>query len=603
MSKNHSATKIHLGARFKTGLILMTMTMFAFAAFTGFSLVHANASRVQTARPETIFVGTNVGAIPDNDCTGPGRQINFAVTGITTPISNVRVSFTGTHTFVGDLDVRLIAPDTSTSAFIFTFVGNNIDPNFGDSSDLNGTYNFFDMAVNNFSAAAAAVGPTTPIPPGDYRSSDVTGANTSLDPVFANLAVPNGTWILKFNDCAQGDTGTIIAATLSLNGPATTPTPTPTPTVTPTPTPTVSPTPTPTPGPNPNSEGDINRFTVGVPGIGDGFVDVRDSAQFDRFANGLDCPQTTPNEFQRYDDGPLPTLGDGRITSSDRTQLDRYIAGLDPLRVAGGPTNPITVTCTATSRPDEQLAPDSDSSAAARITRLVSSSGNPGTDVTVFIDSDAQGDEVATQYSLHFDPSVLAISNNSGANPDVTLGGGVSAGTTMTVNATQAANGHLGIFENFNGGGQGAISAGTKRITSIKFHILPGAAFGTTPIIFDDGVIAKVTSDPYGIGLGTTYDQNGVVTILDPSAAVGVTVSGRVVSPDGRGLRNATVTLADQNGVTRTVTTSSFGYYSFDDVAKGQVFVVQVSSRLFRFVPRVLQVTDNIANVDFVGLE
>lgn len=44
----------------------------------------------------------------------------------------------------------------------------------------------------------------------------------------------------------------------------------------------------------------------------------------------------------------------------------------------------------------------------------------------------------------------------------------------------------------------------------------------------------------------------------NPLAAV--SVSGQVTTPDGHGLRNATVSITDSQGVRRTVTTSSFGF-------------------------------------------
>ncbi len=86
-------------------------------------------------------------------------------------------------------------------------------------------------------------------------------------------------------------------------------------------------------------------------------------------------------------------------------------------------------------------------------------------------------------------------------------------------------------------------------------------------------------------------------------AATERTVGGRVMTPDGRGLRNATVSMTDSLGVRRTVTTSSFGFYSFSNVAAGQAYTIAVSSRLYRFASRAVPVDDNLTNVDFVGLE
>jgi hypothetical protein len=49
--------------------------------------------------------------------------------------------------------------------------------------------------------------------------------------------------------------------------------------------------------------------------------------------------------------------------------------------------------------------------------------------------------------------------------------------------------------------------------------------------------------------------------------------------------------------------TSSFGYYRFEDVQVGESFVMNVNSRSFRFVPRVVTVNDTLTDVDFTGLE
>ncbi len=82
-----------------------------------------------------------------------------------------------------------------------------------------------------------------------------------------------------------------------------------------------------------------------------------------------------------------------------------------------------------------------------------------------------------------------------------------------------------------------------------------------------------------------------------------VTVSGQVLTSDGRGLRNATVSMTAPNNVVRTTTTSSFGFYTFDNVAAGSTYVFRVSSRLFRFGTKTVQVDDNLTLTDFVGLE
>lgn len=87
------------------------------------------------------------------------------------------------------------------------------------------------------------------------------------------------------------------------------------------------------------------------------------------------------------------------------------------------------------------------------------------------------------------------------------------------------------------------------------------------------------------------------------NSAVPVSISGRVTTPTGLGLRNAAVTLTDAQGVRRVTTTSSFGLYSFGDVAPGANYQISVSSKRYRFTPMILNVTSAITNLDLLGLE
>ncbi len=96
--------------------------------------------------------------------------------------------------------------------------------------------------------------------------------------------------------------------------------------------------------------------------------------------------------------------------------------------------------------------------------------------------------------------------------------------------------------------------------------------------------------------------QTGSYTLNITGPATG-TISGRVVTPSGSGLRNATVSLTDSLGVRRTATTSSFGFYSFTDVPVGPDYVIRISSRQYRFTPQTLQFNDDLTNVNFTGLE
>ncbi len=80
-------------------------------------------------------------------------------------------------------------------------------------------------------------------------------------------------------------------------------------------------------------------------------------------------------------------------------------------------------------------------------------------------------------------------------------------------------------------------------------------------------------------------------------------ITGRVTTPSGLGLRNAAVILTDQYGGRRLATTSSFGIYTFSGAPIGPGYTLGVSSKRYRFSPRILDITQDLTGVDFVGLE
>ncbi|MFN0138957.1 MAG: carboxypeptidase-like regulatory domain-containing protein [Pyrinomonadaceae bacterium] len=86
---------------------------------------------------------------------------------------------------------------------------------------------------------------------------------------------------------------------------------------------------------------------------------------------------------------------------------------------------------------------------------------------------------------------------------------------------------------------------------------------------------------------------------LSPSAAR-VSVTGRVVA-NGHGVPRARVNLVDENGQTRSVVTSPFGHYRFDEVEVGQTYIISVFSKGHRFTSRLISINDELTDLDFVA--
>jgi hypothetical protein len=81
--------------------------------------------------------------------------------------------------------------------------------------------------------------------------------------------------------------------------------------------------------------------------------------------------------------------------------------------------------------------------------------------------------------------------------------------------------------------------------------------------------------------------------------AAGVSVAGRVITSEGRGVRNARVSVIDQHGATRVVLTGPRGEFNFVDVPTGETYVVAVTSRRFSFSPQVISVNDSVSDLVF----
>ena len=106
---------------------------------------------------------------------------------------------------------------------------------------------------------------------------------------------------------------------------------------------------------------------------------------------------------------------------------------------------------------------------------------------------------------------------------------------------------------------------------------------------------------------GTNSGNNGANWVFNaacfaPTAAA-VTVSGRVLSANGRGIVNVAVVLTDAQGASRVAVTNSFGNYVFNEVAAGQNIVVAPQARKYKFTgqTQVLSLTDNLTEINFTA--
>jgi hypothetical protein len=74
----------------------------------------------------------------------------------------------------------------------------------------------------------------------------------------------------------------------------------------------------------------------------------------------------------------------------------------------------------------------------------------------------------------------------------------------------------------------------------------------------------------------------GAFEVLSPTAAT-VSISGRVTTATGRGIKSVRLTLTDSNGQVRTAMTATFGYYQFTDVQVGQTYILSATGKQYTF--------------------
>lgn len=332
-------------------------------------------------------------------------------------------------------------------------------------------------------------------------------------------------------------------------------------------------------------EGDVNDDINNHPDNGDGDVDSGDFIEIGQYAAGLSTPDfASSNEYQRADVEPTVTKGDADVDLGDFIQAGRYAAGLDPLQSVGGPAYPVPPPPFA----ELMSSLENRESSIPRVVRVVNTNASRGQQVTVSIQIDAESGDKGASFTLDYDATKLS-------NPQVTLGSGAS-GAFLIPNTTTP--GKVGVVLGFiTGGFQGGIS----QLVTIQFNVASNAAFGLTPLTFNDTPVQRQIRDSSNVLVAANF-ADGNINIAPPSSA-SVSVGGKVVDAGGNHIVGANITLTDANGQSISVRTNSFGNYVFNGVRVGETYTVSIGSKKYTFTPdsRTITISDNVTDVDFTA--
>jgi hypothetical protein len=327
-------------------------------------------------------------------------------------------------------------------------------------------------------------------------------------------------------------------------------------------------------------------------GSNNGTITITDFTQVGRFVANLDTLNPNFNEFQRADCAPRISSGNGSLTVADYTQAGRYAASLDPVSPTGGASIPSLVEFDETGKllaAGSNLFKGADQNLVPTVVRAVNTQASPGGQVTVSIETDAQGTENGFGFTLNYDATKLSA--------PVVAKGADTQSATLIPNTNTA--GKIGVVLGmpFNTG----VPAGTRQIVTIQFNVAANASGGLTPLTFSDAPVVREVSDINANVLQSNF-TDGAVNILGPTAA-SVTIGGKVHDVKGNPLAQVRITLTDPAGQTRIATTNTFGNYRFANVEAGQTYVLTASGKRYVFndPTQIVTVTDNLENLDFVG--
>jgi hypothetical protein len=139
---------------------------------------------------------------------------------------------------------------------------------------------------------------------------------------------------------------------------------------------------------------------------------------------------------------------------------------------------------------------------------------------------------------------------------------------------------------------------GNSETPTANFNLRKGPTW--TPGIVPTSRNVGVVEDNWLENNAVASFSEWTMASLAPTAA-SASISGRVVTSDGRGVPGARVELIDQNGNVRYATTNPFGYYRFIHVDTGQSYTLGAVHKWHEFEPRLVTVLSDVIDADFVA--
>ncbi len=135
----------------------------------------------------------------------------------------------------------------------------------------------------------------------------------------------------------------------------------------------------------------------------------------------------------------------------------------------------------------------------------------------------------------------------------------------------------------------------TEDALELKRYVGTGNVFETVPATLN--TTANTVTTLSGI---TDFSDWTLLSPSGPTSAA-VSISGRVLSADGRPIAKAVITFINSNGDSIMSQSNPFGYFRADGLMAGTVYIVSTQAKGYQFEAVAVMPTDDIADFDIIG--
>jgi hypothetical protein len=157
-------------------------------------------------------------------------------------------------------------------------------------------------------------------------------------------------------------------------------------------------------------------------------------------------------------------------------------------------------------------------------------------------------------------------------------------------------------FKNASNASVGSVTVGP--VTATERGNITGLLSRNTNGIIPAGTrtVEAVLSMPPSGGYNDGYADN-LSFILNTPTAANASISGRITTAQGNGIRNVIISLTTPNGGIISTRTGTFGYYRFEDLPVGETYILSVSSKRYTFAnpTRIISLQEDLTDEDFVA--